>query len=79
MDINKFTEKLQEALSSAQTEAVRHGHQQVDVEHLLLALLVQDGGLATSILNKANVDVERLRGQTCPATTYLANQVLRTQ
>src|SRR5262249_52157618 len=58
---NKLTEKLQEALSSAQSKAVRYGHQQVDVEHLLLALLEQDRGLATSILNKANVDVESLR------------------
>src|SRR5262245_17561285 len=61
MDINKFTEKLQEALSSAQSKAVRYGNQQVDVEHLLLALLDQERGLATSILNKANVDVESLR------------------
>src|SRR5262245_51858768 len=61
MDINKLTERLQEALSSAQSEAVRPGHQQVDVEHLLLALLKQDRGLASSILNKANVDVESLR------------------
>src|SRR2546423_15709477 len=61
MDINKLTEKLQEALSSAQTKAVRYGHQQVDVEHLLLALLEQERGLATSILNKAEVDVDALR------------------
>jgi len=61
MDINKLTEKLQEALSAAQSKAVRYSHQQVDVEHLLLALLEQERGLATSILNKANVDVESLR------------------
>jgi ATP-dependent Clp protease ATP-binding subunit ClpB len=61
MDINKLTEKLQEALSSAQSKAVRYSHQQVDVEHLLLALLEQERGLATSILNKANVDVESLK------------------
>lgn len=61
MDINKFTEKLQEALGAAQSKAVRYGHQQVDVEHLLLALLEQDRGLATSILNKANVAVDSIR------------------
>jgi ATP-dependent Clp protease ATP-binding subunit ClpB len=61
MDINKLTEKLQEALSSVQSKAVRYSHQQVDVEHLLLALLEQERGLASSILNKANVDVESLR------------------
>ena len=61
MDINKLTEKLQEALSSAQGKAVRYSHQQVDVEHLLLSLLEQQRGLATSILNKANIDVESLK------------------
>ena len=33
MDLNKFTQKAQEALQAAQTAAVRHGHQQVDGEH----------------------------------------------
>src|SRR3989454_8774970 len=61
MDINKLTEKLQEALSSAQSKAVQYSHQQVDVEHLLLALLEQERGLATSILNKANTEVDNLR------------------
>ena len=60
MDINRFTEKLQEALSAAQTKAIRYGHQQVDAEQLLLALLEQERGLASSILNKANVDVDAL-------------------
>jgi ATP-dependent Clp protease ATP-binding subunit ClpB len=61
VDINRFTEKLQEALSAAQSRALRYGHQQVDVEHLLLSLLEQDRGLAASILDRANVDVEALR------------------
>jgi len=58
MDINRLTEKAQEALRAAQGEAIRLGHQQVDVEHLLLALLNQEGGLATSILDKAGVDAK---------------------
>ena len=53
MDINRFTEKLQEALRSAQTKAIRNGNQQVDVEHLLAALLEQSGGLAPAILTIA--------------------------
>jgi ATP-dependent Clp protease ATP-binding subunit ClpB len=61
MDFNRFTEKLQEAVRSAQSLAVRHGHQQVDVEHLLAALLDQEGGLATSILSRAGVSPEALR------------------
>lgn len=61
MDINRLTEKAQEALRAAQGEAIRLGHQQVDVEHLLLALLDQEGGLATSILDKAGVDAKIVR------------------
>ncbi len=59
MDINRFTEKLQEAIRAAQTKAVRYGNQQIDVEHLLAALLEQQGGLASSILAKAGVAVEQ--------------------
>src|SRR5712692_1285558 len=61
MDINRFTEKAQEALMDAQRRAVRGGQQQVDVEHLLLTLLEQEPGLAVSILRKANVNAEGLR------------------
>ena len=60
MDFNRFTEKLQEAVRSAQGIAVRHGNQQVDLEHLLLALLEQEGGLAGSILARAGVNVDGL-------------------
>ena len=60
MDINRFTEKAQEAIRAAQSSAVRLGNQQVDVEHLLAALLAQEGGLAVSILNRAEVDLVRL-------------------
>ncbi len=58
MDINRFTEKLQEAIRAAQSKAVRNGNQQVDVEHLIAALLEQQGGLAPSILEKAGVAVD---------------------
>jgi ATP-dependent Clp protease ATP-binding subunit ClpB len=61
MDTNRLTEKLQEAISAAQTRAVRYGHQQIDVGHLLLALLEQERGLAPSILHKADIQVEPLR------------------
>jgi ATP-dependent Clp protease ATP-binding subunit ClpB len=58
MDINRLTEKTQEALRAAQSDALRRGNQQVDVEHLLAALLSQEGGLAASILKRAGVNVE---------------------
>ena len=61
MDINRLTEKVREALSTAQTEALQYSHQQIDVEHLLAALLNQERGLATSIFNKAEVNLEGLK------------------
>ena len=61
MDINRLTQKAQEALGSAHSKAARYGHQQVDVEHLLAALLEQDGGLAISILEKLSIDSAALK------------------
>ena len=61
MDINRLTEKAQEALRAAQSEATRLGHEQIDVEHLLLALLEQEGGLARSVLDKTGVDADLVR------------------
>ncbi|HZS56875.1 MAG TPA: ATP-dependent chaperone ClpB [Bryobacteraceae bacterium] len=60
MDFNRLTEKSQEAIRQAQTLAINHGNQQVDVEHLLLAMLEQEGGLAPSILLRADVSLEPL-------------------
>jgi ATP-dependent Clp protease ATP-binding subunit ClpB len=60
MDFNRFTEKLQEAVRSAESLASRRGQQQLDVDHLLLALLEQPNGLAPSILLKARVNPEVL-------------------
>src|SRR5207244_4290530 len=57
----RFTEKAQEALSGAQNLATRLGHQQVDVEHLLLSMLDQEQGLAPAILNKAQIPVDALK------------------
>ena len=63
MDFNRFTEKLQEATRSAQSLAVRLSHQQVDVEHLFVALLEQPEGLAPAVLLKANVPLPDLHRQ----------------
>src|SRR5256885_2881127 len=60
MDLNRFTEKMQEALRSAQSRAIRQSHQQLEVEHLLAALLEQESGLAGAILAKAGVSTELL-------------------
>jgi ATP-dependent Clp protease ATP-binding subunit ClpB len=50
MDINRLTEKSQEALRAAQSIAARRNHQGVDVEHLLVALVAAKEGLARSVL-----------------------------
>ncbi len=51
MRLDKFTIKSQEAISEAQSKAQEFGHQEVGVEHLLAALLDQDAGVVTPILN----------------------------
>src|SRR5260370_11830791 len=64
MDISRFTEKAQEALQNAQKRAVRAGHQQVDVEHLLAALLEDEQGLVPAILRKADINLDGLKKKT---------------
>ena len=54
MDLNRLTQKSQEALHDAQTKALRFGHTEVDGEHLLLALLDADEG--TGVLAGLRVD-----------------------
>src|SRR5262245_23986852 len=61
MDINRFTEKAQAAVRAAQTITTRYSNQQIEVEHLLYALLEQDNGLVPNVLSKAGVDVEFLK------------------
>jgi ATP-dependent Clp protease ATP-binding subunit ClpB len=58
MDLNKFTEKSQEAIMEAQNIATRYEHQAVEPEHLLLALLEQEGGLIPSLFEKAGYSVQ---------------------
>ncbi len=52
MDLNRLTQKSQEALSGAQTRAAERGHQETDVEHLLAALLSQAEGLVPRLLTR---------------------------
>ena len=63
MDPNRLTQKCQEALHDAQSLAVRHGHQEVDVEHLLAALADQPEGLLPRLLNKMDVPLDALRAE----------------
>lgn len=56
MDLQRFTQKSQEALQDAQSEAVRRGNTEVDVEHVVAALLRQEGGLIARLFEKMDVD-----------------------
>ncbi len=61
MNVERLTQKSQEALRDAQTLAVKRNHQGVDVEHLLSALLSQADGVASVMLERAGAPVQELR------------------
>ncbi len=61
MDINKMTQKAQAAILAARTIATKNANPEVDVEHLLLALLEQENGLAPAILEKAGIASDIVR------------------
>ena len=63
MNAEKFTKKSLEALGAAQNIAVENDNQQVTQEHLLYALIDQNGGLIGSLLRAMNVDTDRLLGE----------------
>jgi ATP-dependent Clp protease ATP-binding subunit ClpB len=60
LDLNKWTVKAGEGLQSAQSLAAQYGHQEIDVEHLLLALLRQSEGTTTPLLQKLEANVGHL-------------------
>ncbi|MEU0951217.1 ATP-dependent chaperone ClpB [Streptomyces niveus] len=61
MDMNRLTQKSQEALQDAQTVALRLGQNETDGDHLLLALLDQRDGLVPRLLDQAGADTDALR------------------
>ncbi len=80
----KFTEQAQEVLAASQ-ELVRHfRHSQWDVEHILLALLQQEGGVTAEILREVGVEIEPLQErvmqalQRTPMATYEVGQIYPT-
>ncbi len=62
MKIDRFTQKAQEAISEAQDIAISEGHQQLDVEHLHLALMMQADGLIPRLMKLMDVDSGRIVG-----------------
>ncbi|MDA0737445.1 MAG: ATP-dependent chaperone ClpB [Nitrospirae bacterium] len=67
MDMNRMTLKVQEALTTASSIAMRRNHQGIDVEHVLLALLEQPDGLAEPILEKTGVAISAVKAATAKA------------
>src|SRR4029077_486960 len=53
MDFTKLTVKAQEAFASAQGDAIARGNPELTPDHLLLALLDQEGGVASRLLERA--------------------------
>ena len=60
MNAQKFTKKALEALGSAQSIAIENQNMQVMPEHLLYALVDQDGGLIPNLLGKMGADTDKL-------------------
>src|SRR5262252_1229039 len=65
MDLNRLTDKAQDAIRQAQSLAQRGGQSQIEVEHLATALLSDNAGVAARVVEKAGASpaalVERLR------------------
>src|SRR4030066_2046732 len=80
----KFTEQAREILAVSQSIASRYRHVQWDVEHILLALLEQEGGLTSQILGKLGANVEAVKKRVedsldrAPKATYESAQIYAT-
>ncbi|ATX82457.1 ATP-dependent Clp protease ATP-binding subunit ClpB [Mariprofundus ferrinatatus] len=63
MDMNRMTQKVSEAIASAQTLATRLSHQEVDGEHLLAELLSQADGLAPRLIEQIGTSVDLVKSK----------------
>ncbi|QHI70942.1 ATP-dependent chaperone ClpB [Tichowtungia aerotolerans] len=70
MDFNQMTQKVREAFQAAQVLGAEAGHQQIDGEHLLLALLRQQDGLAPQLF-------ERMEASTATAQARLEQELAK--
>ncbi len=61
MRLDRLTTKTREALMAAHQDAMENGHPELYPEHLLVALLAQEGSVAGAILKKAGVDPKRVQ------------------
>src|SRR6266568_8957127 len=63
MNFNKLTLKAQEAIAEGQNLARGAGNPELTPEHLLLALLRQEGGIVTPILNKLGLQPAQIEAE----------------
>ena len=63
MNLNKLTEKAQEAIIGSQNVATEQNHAEVTPEHLLLTLVEQSGGIVPSVLRKMQLDPARVAAE----------------
>jgi ATP-dependent Clp protease ATP-binding subunit ClpB len=63
MDYERFTLKAQEALQAASSEAQKRDHAQIDLEHLLYALLKQEEGVVPALVDRIGVDRPAFEGE----------------
>ncbi|WP_044935988.1 ATP-dependent chaperone ClpB [Pseudobutyrivibrio sp. LB2011] len=61
MNIQKFTQKSIEAINACEKIAMDYGNQEIEQEHLLMALLRQENGLIPSLISKMDIDVEQFK------------------
>jgi len=61
MRFDRFTERAQEAAQRAAEIIQRYGHNQIDTEHILLALIEQPEGVVSQILEIMAIDPEMLQ------------------
>ena len=80
----RFTEMAQEAIALSQQLVQQYNHNQWDVEHILLALLMQEKGIVGEILQDLKVDVEAVKSQVSavlermPKVSYASGQIYAT-
>jgi ATP-dependent Clp protease ATP-binding subunit ClpB len=77
MNLNKFTEKAQESVITAQNLATELTHSEITPEHLLVALVEQDSGIVPSILRKMTLDPAHVAAGGAEAARQPAEAVWR--
>lgn len=68
MNIEKFTQKSQEAITLAQNTALNYSNQEIDLIHILYALITQNDGIISQILRLMNINVPEI-------VTYIENKL----